>query len=100
MNSSTPGGSRSGSINPGSRAEIPGIHRSAAAAGTDRNVLVIRGLIAYETAAIAYCQRRVAATDGADCVTQGLASGVLGDEQGHLRRFEGFLRELEMNGKA
>ena len=42
----------------------------------------------------------IEATDGCDWVTQDMVIDILHDEQGHLRLFEGFLREYEAEGKA
>jgi bacterioferritin len=35
-----------------------------------------------------------------DFVTQDMVIGIMRDEEGHLRLFEGFLREYEAEGKA
>ena len=56
---------------------------------------VIRGVIEAERGAIEHYSRIVEVTDGADPVTQDMVIEILHDEQGHLRMFEGFLREYE-----
>lgn len=63
-------------------------------------VHVIRGVIEAETAAIELYTRIVEETDGVDPVTNDMVIGILRDEQGHRRLFEGFLREYEMEGLA
>ena len=56
-------------------------------------VTVIRGVIDAEQGAIDHYTRLIKACDGVDYVTQDLVVGILGDEQDHLREFEGFLKE-------
>ena len=63
-------------------------------------VHVIRGVIKAETGAIEHYTRLIELTDGVDPVTQDMAIGILRDEQGHRRLFEGFLREYEFEGIA
>ncbi len=63
-------------------------------------VHVIRGVIAAETGAIEHYTRIVEFCDGIDHVTQDMVIGILRDEQGHRRLFEGFLREYEAEGRA
>ena len=63
-------------------------------------VHVIRGVIAAEQAAIEHYSRIIEATDRVDPVTQDMVIDILHDEQGHLRLFEGFLREYEAEGLA
>jgi bacterioferritin len=63
-------------------------------------VHVIKGVIAAETGAIEHYSRIIAETDAADPVTQDMVIDILRDEQGHLRLFEGFLREYEAEGLA
>jgi bacterioferritin len=63
-------------------------------------VPVIRGVIEAERGAIRHYSTIIEATDGCDWVTQDLVIDILHDEQGHLRLFEGFLREYEAEGKA
>jgi bacterioferritin len=63
-------------------------------------VHVIRGVIEAETGAIEHYTRIVEETEGVDPVTQDMTIGILRDEQGHRRLFEGFLREYELEGAA
>ena len=63
-------------------------------------VHVIRGVIKAETGAIEHYTRIVAETEGVDPVTQDMTIGILREEQGHRRLFEGFLREYELQGIA
>ena len=63
-------------------------------------VHVIRGVIAAETGAIEHYSRIIAETEAVDPVTQDMVINILRDEQGHLRLFEGFLREYEAEGLA
>lgn len=63
-------------------------------------VHVIRGVIHAETGAIEHYTRIVEETDSVDPVTQDMVIGILHDEQGHRRLFEGFLREYEFEGIA
>jgi bacterioferritin len=63
-------------------------------------VHVVKGVIAAERGAIEHYSRIVAETDGVDPVTQDMTIDILHDEQGHLRLFEGFLREYEAEGLA
>jgi bacterioferritin len=59
---------------------------------------VIRGVIEAERGAIEHYTKIVEVTEGADPVSQDMVIEILHDEQGHLRLFEGFLRELEADG--
>jgi bacterioferritin len=63
-------------------------------------VHVIRGVIEAERGAIVHYSRIVEETDAIDPVTQDMVIEILHDEQGHLRLFEGFLREYEALGLA
>ena len=63
-------------------------------------VHVIKGVIAAETGAIEHYNRIIELCDGVDFVTQDMVIGILADEEGHLRLFEGFLREFEHEGLA
>ncbi len=63
-------------------------------------VHVIKGVIAAEAGAIEHYSRIIAETDSVDPVTQDMVIAILRDEQGHLRLFEGFLREYEAEGLA
>ena len=57
-------------------------------------------MIKAETGAIEHYTRIVEETEGVDPVTQDMVIGILRDEQGHRRLFEGFLREYEIEGIA
>jgi bacterioferritin len=63
-------------------------------------VHVIKGVIEAEKGAIEHYTRIIEHCDGVDFVTQDMVIGILHDEEGHLRLFEGFLREYEAEGKA
>ncbi len=63
-------------------------------------VHVIKGVIDAETKAIELYTRIVQETEEVDPVTQDIMIGILHDEQGHRRMFEGFLREYEAEGLA
>ena len=56
---------------------------------------VIRGVIDAEQGAIDHYVRVIKACDGVDYVTQDMVTTILKDEEGHLRQFEGFLKEYE-----
>ena len=61
---------------------------------------VIKGVIEAERGAIEHYTRIVEETEGVDHVTQDMVIEILHDEQGHMRLFEGFLKEYEAEGKA
>lgn len=63
-------------------------------------VHVIRGVIEAEKGAIEHYTRVIEFCDDVDLVTQDMVITILRDEQGHLRLFEGFLREYEAEGLA
>ena len=63
-------------------------------------VHVIKGVIEAEAGAIEHYSRIIEFTDAIDPVTQDMVITILHDEQGHLRLFEGFLREYEKEGLA
>jgi bacterioferritin len=63
-------------------------------------VHVVKGVIQAERGAIDYYSQIVEQTDGTDPVTNDMMIEILRDEQGHLRLFEGFLREYEAEGLA
>jgi len=63
-------------------------------------VHVIKGVIAAEAGAIEHYARIIDFTEGIDPVTQDMVIAILRDEQGHMRLFEGFLREYEKEGLA
>jgi bacterioferritin len=56
---------------------------------------VIRGVIEAEAGAIAHYNRVIEVCDGVDWATQDMVIEILRDEEGHLRRFERYLREFE-----
>ena len=56
---------------------------------------VIKGVIEAEQGAIDHYTRLIDLCDGVDYVTQDMLIQILKDEEGHLRLFEGFLKELE-----
>jgi bacterioferritin len=63
-------------------------------------VHVIKGVIQAETGAIEHYNHIIEVTDGPDPVTNDMVTTILADEEGHLRLFEGFLREYEADGLA
>jgi bacterioferritin len=63
-------------------------------------VHVIKGVIEAEAGAIEHYTKIVEFCEDLDLVTQDMVIGILHDEQGHLRLFEGFLREFEAEGLA
>jgi bacterioferritin len=58
-------------------------------------VSVIRGVIDAEQGAIDHYTRIIKACEGIDYVTQDMVVKILTDEEGHLRQFEGFLKEYD-----
>jgi bacterioferritin len=63
-------------------------------------VHIIKGVIEAEKGAIEHYSKVVEFCDDVDLVTQDMVIDILRDEQGHLRLFEGFLREFEVEGLA
>jgi bacterioferritin len=63
-------------------------------------VHVVKGVIEAEKGAIEHYSRIIELTDQIDPVTNDMVIAILHDEQGHLRLFEGFLREYEAEGLA
>jgi bacterioferritin len=63
-------------------------------------VHIIKGVIEAERGAIEHYSKIVEFCDDVDLVTQDMVIDILRDEQGHLRLFEGFLREFEVEGLA
>jgi bacterioferritin len=63
-------------------------------------VHVIKGVIDAEDGAIQHYTRIVEETEDVDPVTNDIVIDILHDEQGHMRLFEGFLREYEAEGMA
>ena len=63
-------------------------------------VHVIKGVIEAETGAIEHYNQIIETTDQVDPVTNDMVVGILHDEEGHRRLFEGFLREYQAEGLA
>jgi bacterioferritin len=63
-------------------------------------VHVIKGVIEAEAGAIEHYSKIIEFCEDLDLVTQDMVIAILHDEQGHLRLFEGFLREFEAEGLA
>jgi bacterioferritin len=63
-------------------------------------VHVIKGVIEAEKGAIEHYNTLIEACDDLDWATQDMVIGILRDEEQHLRLFEGFLREYEIEGRA
>lgn len=61
---------------------------------------VIKGVIEAEKGAIEHYNEIIEFCDDIDLVTQDMVIAILRDEEGHLRLFEGFLREFEVEGLA
>jgi len=64
-------------------------------ADTTDVVSVIKGVIEAEQGAIDHYTRIIQTCEGVDYVTQDMVVKILADEEGHLREFEGFLKEYE-----
>ncbi len=58
-------------------------------------VSVIRGVIEAEQGAIDHYVKLIQLCEGVDYVTADMVTTILADEEGHLREFEGFLKEYE-----
>ena len=58
-------------------------------------VAVIKGVIEAEQGAVDHYTKIIRACEGVDFVTQDMVVKILADEEGHLREFEGFLKEYE-----
>ena len=63
-------------------------------------VHVIKGVIDAESKAIEHYTRLIEVTEEADPVTNDMTVAILHDEQGHRRRFEGYLKEYIARGMA
>jgi bacterioferritin len=61
---------------------------------------VIRGVIEAEAGAIAFYNEVIDFASEHDPVTEDMVIAILRDEQGHMREFEGFLKEYEAEGLA
>jgi bacterioferritin len=85
---------------PGSLEFHPDQHSLQPPAEQTDIVHVIKGVIDAERSAIRFYNEIIEAADQIDWVTQDMVIDILHDEQGHLRLFEGFLREYQAEGKA
>lgn len=56
---------------------------------------IIKGVIEAEQGAIDHYMKVIRACEGVDYVTADMVTTILADEEGHLREFEGFLKEYE-----
>jgi bacterioferritin len=63
-------------------------------------VHVIKGVIEAEAGAIDHYSKIIEFCADTDPVTEDMVIAILRDEQGHMRQFEGFLREYEKEGLA
>ena len=63
-------------------------------------VHVIKGVIEAEAGAIEHYSKLIELCSDSDPVTEDMVIAILRDEQGHMRQFEGFLREYEREGLA
>ncbi len=61
-------------------------------------VHVIKGVVEAERGAIEHYNRIIQETADSDPVTADMVTTILADEEGHMRLFEGFLREYEGRG--
>ena len=59
---------------------------------------MIRGVIEAEAGAISHYNDIIEFAANVDPVTEDMVIAILRDEQGHMREFEGFLREYEAEG--
>ena len=64
-------------------------------ADTTDVVSVIKGVIQAEQGAIDHYTKIIGACEGVDYATADMVTTILRDEEGHLRMFEGFLKEYE-----
>ncbi|QOV89600.1 ferritin-like domain-containing protein [Humisphaera borealis] len=62
-------------------------------------VHVIKGVIEAEQGAINHYRKIIETCEGTDYVTADMVTTILADEEGHLREFEGFLKEYEKGGR-
>jgi bacterioferritin len=58
-------------------------------------VHVIKGVIEAEQGAIDHYTKLIKACNDVDYVTADMVTKILADEEGHMREFEGFLKEYE-----
>jgi len=76
--------------------EFKAVQKSLQPTGDSTDVVaVIKGVIEAEQGAIDHYQKVIAACEGVDYVTADMVTTILADEEGHLREFEGFLKEYE-----
>ena len=61
---------------------------------------VIKGVIEAEQGAIDHYSEVIETCADVDPVTEDMVIAILRDEQGHMREFEGFLREYAAEGRA
>src|SRR5687768_4611600 len=64
-------------------------------ADTTDIITVIKGVIQAEQGAIDHYSKIIKATQDVDPVTADMVTTILADEEGHMRTFEGFLKEYE-----
>lgn len=62
-------------------------------------VHVIKGVIEAEQGAIDHYTKLIKACNDVDYVTADMVTKILADEEGHLREFEGFLKEYEKGAR-
>ena len=76
--------------------EFKAVQRSAQPPADSTDVAaVIRGVIDAEQGAIDHYLRLIKVCGDDDPVTADMVTTILADEEGHLRQFEGFLKEYE-----
>lgn len=63
-------------------------------------VSVIKGVIKAEQGAINHYLKLIKACGDEDPVTADMVTTILADEEGHMREFEGFLKEYETGGNS
>jgi bacterioferritin len=80
---------------PGSFEFKPSQRSAQPPADTTDVAAVIRGVIEAEQGAIDHYLRLITACGDDDPVTADMATTILADEEGHLRQFEGFLKEYD-----
>ena len=68
-------------------------------ADTTDVVAVIKGVIEAEQGAIDHYTKLIRTCEGVDYVTADMLTQILKDEEGHMREFEGYLKEYERPGR-
>ena len=63
-------------------------------------IAVVRGVVEAEKGAIEHYSEIIEFCEDLDYVTQDMVIGIQADEEGHLRLFQGFLREMEMEKRS